>query len=566
MKKTYLKSISYFIFFIVFFLTSKIAKADCKYDGTNFVLSSDPTQILMPIHRLFNRLNGAYLYTRSVTDANYVLGKWSEFEYTDPVPAFCAHSTPADGLTPIYRLYNTKNGMYLYTRGEVDRDYVLHKWPEFEFTDGTPSFYASLTPHAGLTPIYRLFNTKTGAYLYTRGEVDRDYILNKYKDFEFTDGFAAFYADLTNDSGPILYKYQGPDISVGLWYYSKNDIMNDPFQISANKTYNVKDVNGNVLAQIDGGTKTYVSYNDNQNQLTVTVGSLSKTLAGSTVTFDSTDGDNYGDTSGIIFDTHRSNYVPCDYKCDNYKGNIDKYRGKISVHYYRGPDIYNGASPSSTDYVTQFWIDNTLPLEEYTWGSAEVYGTGPLNHTEVMETMYRTYGLWYINNSTKYSGVYNNTSYGFKIRSDSGSQNYGGYNWESDSRSNAKNAAQQTRGDFVAYNGDVAITPYSSWSDGNTRTMSGYPWCQGKSDPYGKHPVLNYKQLYYGCCPASDSSCIAQYPSRQTDCAKGYEYYGGGNHMFGLIANGSLNMAKNGSDWQNILNFYYSNINIQTLY
>ena len=47
------------------------------------------------------------------------------------------------------------------------------------------------------TPIYRLYNKRTGAQLYTRGKTDRDKILDKYKDFEFTDGMPAFYARLT---------------------------------------------------------------------------------------------------------------------------------------------------------------------------------------------------------------------------------------------------------------------------------------------------------------------------------------------------------------------------------
>jgi len=46
--------------------------------------------------------------------------------------------------TPIYRLYNTRTGVHLYTRGEADRDKILTKFPDFEFTDGVPAFYASL--------------------------------------------------------------------------------------------------------------------------------------------------------------------------------------------------------------------------------------------------------------------------------------------------------------------------------------------------------------------------------------------------------------------------------------
>ena len=161
-------------------------------DELEFDIILDTTEI----YRLYNTLNGAYLYTRGINDRDYVLNKWPEFEFTDGIPAFYASLTEQSGLTPIYRLYNTINGMYLYTRGEIDRDYVLNKWPEFEFTDGEAAFYAYLTEQPGLTPIYRLYNTTNGAYLYTRGINDRDYVLNKWPEFEFTDGIPAFYADI----------------------------------------------------------------------------------------------------------------------------------------------------------------------------------------------------------------------------------------------------------------------------------------------------------------------------------------------------------------------------------
>ncbi len=99
------------------------------------------------------------------------------------------------GLTPIYRLYNKSNGVHLYTRGKYDGNKILSKWSDFEFTDGEPAFYASLTDD-GTTPIYRLYNTRTGVHLYTRGVEDRDKILSKWSDFEFTDGEPAFYASL----------------------------------------------------------------------------------------------------------------------------------------------------------------------------------------------------------------------------------------------------------------------------------------------------------------------------------------------------------------------------------
>jgi hypothetical protein len=116
----------------------------------------------------------------------------------DDVSLIATTSDPTDTSTKtaIYRLYNKATGVHLYTKGFNDREYILNKWSDFEFTDGVPAFYASLIDQSGLTPIYRLYNTVTGVHLYTKGVADRDYILNKWSDFEFTDGVPAFYASL----------------------------------------------------------------------------------------------------------------------------------------------------------------------------------------------------------------------------------------------------------------------------------------------------------------------------------------------------------------------------------
>ena len=273
-----------------------------------------------------------------------------------------------------------------------------------------------------------------------------------------------------------------------------------------------------------------MTYSDNGN-LNV-YNSISSTLVNTAVTFDAVDGDN----STLIFNTHRSNYVASDWR-----GNIDHYRGKIKVQYYRGPDVFDG----TTTIVTQIWIDNILPLEKYVWGSAETSGTGNINHTEVMTSIYRTYGFWYIKYANKYSAM------GFQIRSDSGSQNYGGYDWET-SHPNVKVAAQNTRAIIASYGGDVALTPYSSWSAGQTRSAqdawntSDYPWCQSVKDSYG-----NYNNSYFGNSPTQTQA----------------QLIANGNHMVGLVAHGSVNLAANyGWSWDKILHYYYTGISLPTNY
>ncbi len=294
----------------------------------------------------------------------------------------------------------------------------------------------------------------------------------------------------------------GPEISVGLWYNSKSDT----FKISANRPYSIKDGNNNLITQLSGDTTTKVEY-EGDGKLKIS-GSVEPTLANDKVTFEAADGDN----STIVFDVHRPN--------DDY----DNFRGKIEVNYYHGNDIYNGSSSE----VTQIWIINILPLEQYVWGMGETRGTGDSDHVKVMTTIFRTYGMWYIENATKYKPL------GFKIRSDSGSQIYGGYDWEKN-HPNIRKAAEETRGMIVQYKGETALTPYCSYTDGKTRSLKGYSYLKSVKD-------------------------------HKRGTKKGLKPGEGGNHMWGLSANGALGYAEDGKSWTWILKHYYTKVKINRLY
>lgn len=299
----------------------------------------------------------------------------------------------------------------------------------------------------------------------------------------------------------------GPEIAVGLWYNSRDDI----FKIGANKAYNIKDKNGNVIAQVAGDSTTRVKYDDD-GKLKV-YSSIAETLVDDNVTFDAADGNN----SDIIFDT--------DHSIKSEWGDYSHFRGKIEVNYYHGDDIYNGNSSSTT----QIWIINKLPLEQYVWGAGETTGTGDSDHVRVMTTIFRTYGKWYIDNATKYKPM------GFKIRSDAGSQIYLGYDRE-EKFPKVRQAAEETRGRIVKYKGETALTPYCSYTDGKTRKMgSDYPYLKSVKD----HKKGTKKSLKPG---------------------------EGGNHMWGLSANGALGYAEDGKSWEWILKHYYSGVDINSAY
>jgi hypothetical protein len=298
----------------------------------------------------------------------------------------------------------------------------------------------------------------------------------------------------------------GPEISVGLRYFDKNDTS---FKISGNKAYNIKDKDGTVIGQIAAEVDTRVQYNDD-GKLKV-LGSIAETIVDDRVSFDATDGDD----SSMIFDVNTPG--------DDY----DHFRGKIEVNYYHGEDKYNGNDST----VTQIWVINKLPLEHYVWGMGETTGTGPDNHVRVMATIFRTYGYWYIENATKYNPL------GFKIRSDSGSQIYGGYDWEKD-HPNIREAADETRAHLVTYKGKAALTPYCSYTDGKTRNFP-----DRDEYPYLKSVKDHKKGKKKGLKPGE-----------------------GGNHMWGLSAHGALGYAEDGKSWTWILKHYYTKVDVKAAY
>lgn len=301
----------------------------------------------------------------------------------------------------------------------------------------------------------------------------------------------------------------GPEISVGIHPFSKSDTI----KVSGNKAYNVKNKDGNVVAQIAAETETKVDYDDD-GRLKVSGSTSFTTGEDEKITFDAADGDN----SSMIFDV--------DIPGDAY----DHFRGKIEVNYYHGRDIYGGTDETKT----QIWVINELPLEQYVWGMGETTGTGPDDHVRVMTAIFRTYGFWYIENATKYKPL------GFKIRNDSGSQIYGGYDWEKDHQ-NIREAANETFANVVMYKGKSALTPYCSYTDGKTRSWKSV-W-GGDDYPYLKS-VKDHKK----------------------GKKKGLKQGEGGNHMVGLSAHGALGYAGDGKSWVWILKHYYSGVDVKAAY
>ena len=188
----------------------------------------------------------------------------------------------------------------------------------------------------------------------------------RYKNYLNGNTVSGDLGEANLGGGPL-----GPEITIGLWSYSRDDLKTSPFKIQANRPYNIKNGDGNIIGQVSAESETRVTY-DSDGNLKV-YGTIGETLSAREVFFDDTAGDN----GAIVFDVHRPS------------SDFDQYRGKIKLRF------------NSSTKLT--WVINTLPLEHYVWGMGEITGTGPSEYNKVMTTSFRTYGYWKLKFSTKYA-------------------------------------------------------------------------------------------------------------------------------------------------------------------
>jgi len=192
--------------------------------------------------------------------------------------------------------------------------------------------------------------------------------------------------------------------------------------------------------------------------------------------------------------------------------NDNKFRGKLELRY-----------APKTDAV---WLINELPVETYLKGIAETSNVSPAEFQKTLLTAARTYAMYHVTRATKHADE-------FFIVDAKYDQVYKGYGQEARSP-NIVAAVDATRGLVVTYNGDIAITPYFSRSDGRTRDWSEVwygtvAWCKGVPVPQDAGKTL------WG-------------------------------HGVGMSASGALAMANEGQTYDQILKYFYTGIALTRWY
>ncbi|MFH1182956.1 MAG: SpoIID/LytB domain-containing protein [Candidatus Moraniibacteriota bacterium] len=319
----------------------------------------------------------------------------------------------------------------------------------------------------------------------------------KYGTATYKTGYVRYQKSSLENSGaqtasnPSTNFSGSPKIKVGLNSYKKSDLNDKSITIKVNKSSQIKGSGGNLLGKIPGDSEIRIFFDFSKKEYRVVSVNLDARAKEPIVI----NPDNQEEAVSTVTD-------------------VGRYRGNIEIRF--------------ASFTKTLWIVNELPLEYYVWGMGEASNNSPSEYLRALSVAYRTYGYWKVKNGTAYSKE------GFHVTDTGSSQVYGGYSRENN-QPNIVAAAKATGGLVVKYGDRLAITPYCSGTDGNTRSWADvwgstdYPWCKSVPDPLG---------------------------------IKGNATTLSGNHMVGMSATGAYNYAQEGWDYEKILKYYYQGITL----
>ena len=155
--------------------------------------------------------------------------------------------------SPIFRFYNTISGAHFFTASEPERDRMLLDDGAAHFEYEGPAFSAILPSDvsAGLDPVHRFYNSRNGVHFYTISEDERSYIQsNPVLRHYVYEGIAYLASKVEGGQFEPLYRFYVP--KKGFHFYTASADERDQIQRNLAGTYVYEGVGYYVLKPQQG--------------------------------------------------------------------------------------------------------------------------------------------------------------------------------------------------------------------------------------------------------------------------------------------------------------------------
>ena len=137
----------------------------------NAVMVSSPATTI-PVYRFRNLKNGFYLWTASEAEKNNIVATLSK---TWVLEGVAYQINTATNTSPLWRFRNLKGGFYLYTADSSEKNNIVATLSKTWTLEGV-AYNVSTNP-TGSQPVWRFRNNKNGTYLYSADVNEKNHIV-----------------------------------------------------------------------------------------------------------------------------------------------------------------------------------------------------------------------------------------------------------------------------------------------------------------------------------------------------------------------------------------------------
>ncbi len=157
-----------------------------------------------PVYRFFQFASGFHFYTANETEQQDVIDRSAtgELQYDYENVAYNVLAGDRDTLTgaaiegalPVYRFFNTETGAHLYTMDENEKNIIINTLDNYNFEGEAYYAFANESELIETVPLYRMLNTQTGSHLFTIDRNEFNTIVDTLPQFQIEgDGGVTFH-------------------------------------------------------------------------------------------------------------------------------------------------------------------------------------------------------------------------------------------------------------------------------------------------------------------------------------------------------------------------------------
>jgi len=142
----------------------------------------DPVPFFKSVYRFFNTITNGHFYTASESEKDKIVRDFPQYVLEGVAFRVLRDDISVD-TKPVFRFYNSSTGAHFYTASSRERDKVIDTLPEYTY-EGV-AYYIYKNEGVGRRPLFRFYNYSNGIHFYTKSVSERDKIIDNFSNFAY---------------------------------------------------------------------------------------------------------------------------------------------------------------------------------------------------------------------------------------------------------------------------------------------------------------------------------------------------------------------------------------------